>query len=462
MKISEQAVDTLCLLPASSKGWENFGSSQPHGAAIKLSLPASLRLTTAPTPHVAQPRGQDLRVQPKPPLITPTDIPTEARKRSLARSRGTREDLIPGSGVEFAIKTPFELPVLLSAKRKPTRGEQLLAELRGVRRDDHGFGDEEEARAILRELQASPVGYFSGRDRGLRGVGTYIGISSFLRSEALEGRVKWGRAGWEEPQSGFDVHVAALRRWMEDSNVTFAEFLPTLLRGQEDWLKWPGYGYKTSDAERAYQAMGFAGEASHALSGVEDREFTWGEVRELALAMRLISVEQVNLMLPSLSLRRVREVVQDWVDKDYLKPQDSLGKTGLALYRLTATAVEEGVHAGIMSAVEAKSRLTIRSTQEAHDLAVGDAIILAAMDVHGRGGQVLDLQTETSFSMAGHPGPWPDFCLAYQIGNRQHESAVEVIGLGGNYRSTAKIASVKAAGFKLFNPGFDGMGARYV
>lgn len=420
---------------------------------MKLSLPSAVRYTAGPMPRVLMPADSGPRVQPLPPITPPHDTGVKATESRIPHSRLGREDLIPGSAFTFVSGDPFDLSYLPSA-----RPEGCFA----VRKKGHGLGNDANAKLAIRDLEASPMAHFEVQEYHYSNLRTYLGISSFLKAEALRGRAYWGEAGWEDPKHGYRSRLAEFRSWLALREFPLSH-TPALLKAVETGeQRWPGWGYRPGDAKLAYRAMGFAGELADPRAALGAEEITWIEVEGLALAMRLMSDEQASLLFPQLSLRHVRENLNRWVDQGFLKRYPALAKTGLELFQVTRQAVEQGIEDGTLTAGEGDSRLMIRSSQEVHDLAVGDAILLASVELLERQGEFLDLETETSFAQRGLRGPWPDFVIRFRVDGQDYHEAVEVVGVGGNYRSKGKLKTVKRGGIQVWNPGFDGKGARYV
>lgn len=194
----------------------------------------------------------------------------------------------------------------------------------------------------------------------------------------------------------------------------------------------------------------------------------WDLHRMAILAMRFLTAEQAGLMMPESSMASVNESLRDWVMSGYLEPFSRVPKQ--SAYLVTGKAVREAMADGIVEAWEERSRRSVRRGQELHDLAVNDAILVMALLAEAEGESVTGLLTEAAFFAMGERAPYPDFRL---VASREEEELsgravqvavkhdVEVVGLGANYRRAAKLGRIQQAGFRLFVPGYDGLGVRF-
>jgi hypothetical protein len=275
------------------------------------------------------------------------------------------------------------------------------------------------AQARAMALRFNPAAWFRERGFTSESLQGYLSLAHLAR---MRGEFQWGPFGWE-------------------------------IRGNE--------GARVGVDEWTRHAAG---------RGVDDtlKIERWEDHRMAILAMRFLTPEQAGLMMPDRSLASVEESLRDWEMAGYLEPFPRIPKQRGFL--VTPRAVREAVTEGIIEAWEERSRRSVRRGQEMHDLAVNDAILMTAMQVASEGEEVSGLLTEAAFFAMGMRAPYPDFRMVAareeeELSGRVSQVAVnhdvEVVGLGANYRRAAKLGRVQKAGFRLFVPGYDGLGVRF-
>lgn len=335
----------------------------------------------------------------------------------------------------------------------------------------------EAAVALLEGFEGSPAAYFLGRPYSSKTLGNYLGASCAIRGEAIrpgKGRPTWGKYGWTRDENELLlILIGELRDMIRDSHGR----IDLALEGLEDRNQRRLY-------EGAYRAGVAAGELGFEM-GTPDRPYLtrrpilWGDepmadmgwahrygIHSALLAMRIFTAEQVAYLCPRRSLDGVQRSLSSWLDQGLIRRHEC--EYPLPVYRLTERGAETVIKDGLVSPEEAEKRLIVRRGQEVHDLAVGDAVIMASMEVQEGGGEILEVVNEMRLiaegNSAGASGvAYPDFKLAFQVGSGVHrELSFEVMGLGNQYRTTAKLGKVKQNGFQMVNPGFDGRGFRYV
>lgn len=356
---------------------------------------------------------------------------------------------------DFQIGIPGELGEFVSQRVRPPKQKLPKVYVPAQIMVPMGIpGQWDEACRLTHELQASPVGYFQGRNYTGSNLAGYIGMSNALRAASERGKSHWGAAGWELTESDAPKYADEIHR-VEDllKRAKTVEAGLEVLRSmemRERELAW-----------RAVQAAIGKGDLDLWRQQVAPRYMDWEGVQAMVLPMRIITEEQVSMVIPWMTLDRVRDNMREWIKDGYL---DTFGERGgLQIYRVTERAVERGLEDGVLDTLEAAGRLIVRRGQELHDLAVGDALILTALQVAEQGGEILEVKTEQALKLAFERGVFPDYEVVLQASaSGPIESlAVEVVGLGGTYRGAPKKAAVAGAGIAMLHTGLDGKGVRY-
>jgi hypothetical protein len=315
------------------------------------------------------------------------------------------------------------------------------------------------ADALVSGFDGAPSTYFLGRHYTARNLAAYLGGSSVLRAESFrakggEGAV-WGDLGWTRDRNRvLLVLISEIRDKIRDHSGSFT----AVLRGVKD-----------PQVKMLYEAAFRAGLGGGLLSANDwpsrSAPVEWPVVSSSLLAMRLFTEEQVSYLVPTRNLPAIRASIQAWLRQGYVRKHP--GAFPMDIFRLTPEGAETVVKAGLVSEEEADMRLVIRRSQELHDLAVGDALVLAAMEIEEKGGRVAEVINEMRLIAEGNAAgvageAYPDFVMKFSLGEVGSTVGVEVVGVGNNYRTTAKRSKVKATGFRLLDPGFNGGGFRYV
>lgn len=336
-----------------------------------------------------------------------------------------------------------------------------------------GPGTREEAIALAQVSHAQPGAFFLGREYNARNLATYIGASNALLSMGIKREAHWAMGGWQlgKKGAGEDAYVQGLntlRGWLNKEKVPNSS-IREILQAQINMANVPGGRAEAAVSEALWAAAVAAhgvGDLNLGDSQRDDRP-AWGEIMGLALPMRIITAEQVGLAFPMLSQRTINDAVHAWGRLGFLKVHDE--EAGLTIWRVTEKAVQAGLAAGLMTPEEGKSRLVVRRKQEAHDLAVGDTLLLLTIQAAEMGITIQSVETETGIGMSQSiglgqtAGMVPDLRLRLDMGPaRTHQVVdVEVVGRGNNYKSSEKLNGVISAGMKVFSAGLDGCGVRH-
>ncbi len=331
-----------------------------------------------------------------------------------------------------------------------------------------GPGTREEGITLAKLSHLQPGAFFQSRGFNSKNLATYIGASNALLSMGNDRQAHWAMGGWQlgkkvKGEDAYAEKLNTLRVWLDKERFTGPD-IRKVLQARKNIAEVRG----DLGAAQAAQDLWIAAVAAH---GVGDLDLggrdplthapTWAEFQGLALPMRIFTAEQVGLAFPLHSQRVIDEAVHAWGKQGYLRVQEEIA--GLTIWRVTEKAVRAGVEAGFMAEEEGRGRLIVRRRQEAHDLAVGDALILLAVQAVETGIPILGVETETGIKMTQTSGLLPDFRLRLDMGPaRVHQVVdVEVVGRGADYRGTRKLNAVKEAGMKVFSAGLDGCGVRH-
>jgi hypothetical protein len=304
---------------------------------------------------------------------------------------------------------------------------------------------------LVRSMNAFPQAFIQFRQADLVTVGTYLSASNYLKGQTLARKTRWTDAGWcGKEESQYMVLKDQLKGLLSDHNGSIHGLINEFKTEEEKTLWMAVY--------RAAVGKGDIIGWQHHLKTID---VPWKDMQSSLVAMRLFSEEQAALLGMTYSLNSVQESLKTWQDQGYIVPYEAA--VPMPLYAVTEKAVCEALSEGLLSEVEAPSRLIIRRGQELHDLAVGDALILLQFDAIRMGAELGDIKTEMGY-MKEFQGrkAIPDFKASFTKDGKEYEMEVEVVGHGDNYRGASKKAKIKRAGFKVFNPGFDGHGCRSV
>lgn len=371
---------------------------------------------------------------------------------------------------QFAVGIPGELGEYAGVRLRagdPRMAPRLPKELVVPRRDapiDFRGGDAGRGMLLAQELihsyRADPVAYFMGLPYRADLVRDYVGAASWMRAQAKAAvgghggdLIEWSDIGWttaprlaryQEARGRLEGLIIGERKPASDALV--------LLREE---------GFDLPEWENVYRAAVAAGDLPAFDAESRGRMVGWDEVKGALLGMRLFTEEQVGLLVPWTDSRSLRYSLRGWATEGWVEAHRGHGLP-MPVWKITEKAVEDGAGHGLMSRLEANRRRSVRTTQELHDLAVGDALILLGLDLATVGGEIEDLRTEISLMSEEKTGSFPDFKLTYRMGDRRRDVSVEVVGLGNNYRTAAKGGVARRSGFKVYSPGFDGYGARFV
>gem|GEM_PF-4524918 len=192
---------------------------------------------------------------------------------------------------------------------------------------------------------------------------------------------------------------------------------------------------------------------------VKNHPVAWEDVRATLLGMRLFTLEQVGMIAPWASTHTLVRSLERMAVSGFIEPYYA-ANLSFPIWKVTKRGVRDGMAQGILTEEEARYRTSIRKTQELHDLAVGDALILMSADLAVQGAELLEVQTETALLAQRKTGTFPDVVMIYEKQGIRKELPVEVVGTGDNYRSKAKQAQVAHAGHRMFSTGIDGYGCR--
>jgi hypothetical protein len=357
-------------------------------------------------------------------------------------------EAVPGSLGEFVAIPSRQVERPLLSVPEPGRlgkGEIPLDFGSGIRGDLLGED-------LVSHYRASPGAFFLGQSYHPRAVRDYLGASSWLRSQARSSPLEWSEIGWTTPPRLERYQLARDQILLALSES--GSYQESLLRLSRD---------KASREE--YQDLFRAGLSAGDLRSHDPWSrgagIAWDSVRGTVLGMRLFTEEQIGLLCPWNSREALRGSIREWATDGLVQRLPGPGLP-MPVWKVTEAAAEDGFAAGLFDWEERKYRARYRGGQELHDLAVGDAILLLAMEVEAAGGRVSELRTELAMMAKRRSGSFADFELTYELAGTRREVAVEVVGLGNNYRTGAKAEKVRRSGFRTYVPGFDGRGVRLV
>lgn len=360
------------------------------------------------------------------------------------------DEISAGFGMGYSVGVPGDLgPYVRDGLRRAARTVSDGLLVRGgrgpvLRALEDGIGGleaaEVAAKAILRASEGmfNPRAWFVDRGYSSEALVDYLGLSHLAR---FDGRFRWGSLGWE-------FHESAGARSRAEGVSREADEVALRLAGR--------------------------------LAGETLRLESWEDHREMLLAFRYFTVEQAAMLMPEASLWSVEEALDGWVRDGLVVPYRpraaqgggrwSEGVSGMDVFRVTKWAIREAVRDGLMSDDEAVARAYLRSGQAHHDLALNDALLVASLELAESGVQLSEVWTERAFAVKGLPKPWPDFRIEgfqveEELTGREVQVPikldVEVVGVGGRYRTSQKRQETRGYGGRWFVPGFDGRGVRY-
>jgi hypothetical protein len=299
---------------------------------------------------------------------------------------------------------------------------------------------------------------------------TYIGGSNALRAMATLNEAHWGIGGWHvgpaaAGETAYTEGLAMLKAWMAAQGWSMLEF-PQHLKARREWAQLIAQKAEIEQVDALQRAA-----VAAAAVGEEDQRWgfgsfvwetpEWVDFQGMALPMRIFTAEQVGMVYPQLTQRSLDRVVRRWGKQGYVKVHDELA--GLLIWKLTEKAIQTGLEAGLLTPHEGESRLVVRRSQEVHDLAVADVLILLTLQAAELGYRIHDIETEVGLQATVPVGMRPDLRFRLDMGPGRVERVIdlEVVGLGANYQSLSKLDGAKRAGMKLFSTGLDGHGVRH-
>ncbi len=386
--------------------------------------------------------------------VAPQPVPRQAQV-ALEKHRAPRIGAVE-DGVDpthfafgFSVDAPGSLGPFVGAKGywegRPERAPEHEAS--PIIYPRHGWGRRELAMALVERSLASPGAWFIGRQLNTSMASEYVGVANFLRAQGMEHGIAWGRAGWGRLEGAdYELRLERLRGALR---VAGGDVERALREAGDVRVRDVLWG--------TYRAAWAVGDIHLFDQQLRSKALPWREAQRSLLAMKIFTEEQVGLLAPWKSLNSIRSEMDEWWRGGLI--EHHAGAPDLHIWRVTEKAVEGALKTGIVEPWEASSRLSIRSTQELHDLAVGDTLILAAIQVAKMGGQIEQIRVEPPVRKKGEN--YPDLSLDIRLGASSRRVDIEVVGTGGGYQGRGKKAVINKGGYRVVVPGFDGNGIRY-
>ncbi len=341
---------------------------------------------------------------------------------------------------------PYSTPFMSNLMKETDKTEDSVT-LDPLIYPTSGLGGRDLASILMDRCLASPGAWFIGRQMNTTTASEYVGVANYLRCQGPSIEASWTGVGWGYPKR--DVYEPRLERLNAAIQKAGGDIERALTMADDATVRellWA-----------TYRAAWSKGDIQTFDRQLRERPLGWTEAQETLLAMKMFTEEQVNLLAPWKSLNSIRFEVNDWWRDGLIELHPNT--IGLDIWKVTRKAVERGVEVGLMEDWEGESRLSIRKTQELHDLAVGDTLILAAIQVAQMGGQIEQIQVEPALRKKGEH--YPDLSLQVRVSGKILTVNFEVVGTGGGYHGLGKRSVMKQAGYRAVVPGFDGLGVRY-